>query len=123
MGVIDQLCVFGKDILTVLTYLMPEKLGNQYGNMHATVIGSFSLDWKLIGHDDKGNAIVRLTVTNDMSAQSLLKLPVIGYSKWWKENVASRMNNISVNGILNTGALSTISMQIEWTTIISNPNN
>lgn len=95
---------------------------NLMGNMAASVMGSFEFSWEKTGVDYNGNAIVVCHLSNPMSAKSLLKVPLIGYTDFWRENVGNKINAYFNSEANETGIMQTVKINMTWTEIIPKSN-
>ena len=95
-----------KDYSTLLT-------GGFTGNLAATYLGSYNLDWSVI--KIAGNeATVLFEVTNSSTIQSACRPPVLGYLSIWKNTVGSTLNSI-----FSSGPASKTTQKLIWSEKIS----
>lgn len=114
-----RLPIFIHDIATsYATYKWGDFIGGLIGNVAASVTGSFSLHWKLERFDSNGDAVVSLTLSNPMSAKSFLKLPLLGYTDYWKSNISPAIDHVFNSEANITGFMHTVNMTMTWTTTI-----
>lgn len=79
------------------------------GNLAVTYLGSYRLKYEVLSNN-KSSASVRFTVTNSSTIESALRPPVIGYSKWWKNNIGTPLKER-----FSTGPMSEINQTFIWT--------
>ena len=114
-----QFFCFAQDVATTYaTIRYGDWAGNLVGNMAASVMGSFEFSWEKTGVDYNGNAIVVCHLSNPMSANSLLKVPLIGYTDFWRENVGNKINAYFNSEANKTGIMQTVNINMTWTEII-----
>lgn len=106
----------------VFNKISPFGLKVPIGNLAASVTGSFKVHWKLESYDKDGNAIVSFELYNDMSAGSATRPPLIGYSKFWQDNVTPAINKAANSRWNFTGFMRTVNITMTWTKTIPNPN-
>jgi RHS repeat-associated protein len=70
------------------------------GNVAMSVIGSYTIRWKVINRDQDGNAIVKITASNPMTVKSLIR-PISdkGYSDFYIQKVSPIIDRIFSNGV------------------------
>ncbi len=118
-----QFFCFAQDVATTYaTIRYGDRAGNLVGNMAASVMGSFEFSWEKTGVDYNGNAIVVCHLSNPMSANSLLKVPLIGYTDFWRENVGNKINAYFNSEANETGIMQTVNINMTWTEIIPKSN-
>ena len=118
-----QIFCFAQDVATTYaTIRYGDWAGNLVGNMAASVMGSFEFSWEKTGVDYNGNAIVVCHLSNPMSANSLLKVPLIGYTDFWRENVGNKINAYFNSEANETGIMQTVNINMTWTEIIPKSN-
>ena len=69
-----------------------------------------------------GNTIVVCHLSNPMSANSLLKIPLIGYTDFWRENVGNKINAYFNSEANETRIMQTVNINMTWTEIIPKSN-
>jgi RHS repeat-associated protein len=117
-----RLFVFVHDIETAFATIINESIGKAVGNMASSVTGSYSFEWRFLGFNKNGDAVVAIRVTNPMSAESFFKPPFTGYSKYWQNNIQPIITNMFKDGAPVTGAMAPINITMDWITTIPNPN-
>lgn len=118
-----QIFCFAQDVATTYaTIRYGDWAGNLVGNMAASVMGSFEFSWEKTGVDYNGNAIVVCHLSNPMSANSLLKVPLIGYTDFWRENVGNKINAYFNSEANEAGIMQTVNINMTWTEIIPKSN-
>ena len=110
----ERRSIFRRDIKTIFS------LGRN-GNINETILGSFETNWELQYFDSNGNAIVKITAFNEMSAKSFFRNPIYGYTFLWKKYISQPIDRIFENGLFGTGAMKTTSQTISWTITIKKP--
>ena len=111
------------DLITALGTLFGERVGSMIGNVAASTIGSFDLHWELERYDNDGNAVISIKMTNSMSAGSLLKPSMSGYSDFWRNNnISSKISAFFNSDANKSGMMHTVNMTMTWTITIENPN-
>jgi hypothetical protein len=96
-----------RDYSTLLT-------GGLTGNLAVTFLGSYQLQYEVISVDEQsGTAQVRFFVANESTIASATHPPVIGYTKWWNNNIGTPLNNA-----LQSGPMSKTTQTVEWTETI-----
>ena len=111
------------DLITALGTLFGERVGSMIGNVAASTIGSFDLHWELERYDNDGNAVISIKMTNPMSAGSLLKPSMSGYSDFWRNNnISSKISAFFNSDANKSGMMHTVNMTMTWTETIPNPN-
>jgi hypothetical protein len=71
------------------------------GNLSVTFLGSYGLSYEL--EED----VLTMTITNNSTIESATHPPVIGYTKWWGENIGKKLNTT-----FSEGPLSKVSQKI-----------
>jgi RHS repeat-associated protein len=88
--------------------------GGLTGNLTVTYLGSYSLNYNVISIDPQnGTATVNFTVANASTIASATHPPVIGYTPWWDQNVATPLNNF-----FQSGPMSPTTQTFTWTETI-----
>jgi hypothetical protein len=100
-----------KDYSTLLTAGMT-------GNIAVTYLGSYKLEYSITDiNETKGTATIHFSVTNASTIGSATRLPVLGYMKFWKNNMENKLNNI-----FSSGPMSIKKQEFKWSeTIHFNP--
>jgi len=88
--------------------------GGRMGNLAEGYLGSYVGSYNVLSIDEKGRAKVRFRATNDSTLASALRLPYIGYTEDWQENVDPQINELTRGGILGTGAMTPTHQDFEW---------
>ena len=111
------------DLITAIGTLLGDRIGCSIGNVAASTIGSFDLHWELEQYDNNGDAVVRIKMTNPMSAGSFFYSFMIGYSDFWRNHkISSQISEFFNSNANKSGMLHTVNMTMTWTTTIKNPN-
>ncbi|MGN6713893.1 RHS repeat-associated core domain-containing protein, partial [Anaerocolumna jejuensis] len=96
-----------RDYSTLLT-------GGMTGNIAVTFLGSYGLNYEILAIDEQsGTAQVRFYVSNSSTIESATHPPVIGYTKWWSNNIGKPLNNF-----FSSGAMSKTTQTVQWTETI-----
>jgi hypothetical protein len=86
------------------------------GNLAVTYLGSYSLRYeatKLSGR----KVVVRFHVENTSSVSSATHPPVIGYTRWWSENIGQPLDSF-----FSSGPMSPTQQNFDWSeTILLSP--
>ena len=69
--------------------------GGNTGNLAVTFLGSYGLAYEVEGDT------LTMTVTNNSTIESATHPPVIGYKKWWSENIGQKLNSTFADGSLS----------------------
>jgi RHS repeat-associated protein len=104
LGGVQGVPKYAKDYSTLLTF-------GQTGNLAVTYLGSYELDYYVVHVDPVAKtAEILFHVTNESTLASATHPPVIGYTKFWEQNVSP-----IVNGMVATGPMSTVTQSFWWT--------
>jgi hypothetical protein len=125
-GMLDKIGIMAHDAANavgrVFNKISPFGLTVPTGNLAASVIGSFNLTWEFERFDNNGDAVVTFHVKNNMSAGSVLRPSLGGYTDAWNQNVTRKINGVFNSGFNFTGVMRTVKTTITWTHTIKNPN-
>lgn len=107
----ERMRIFYKDILAILT-------AGKTKNLYSAILGSFQVEWSLMGFNPNGDAIVTITAKNTFTAESALRNPKTGYSEEWKQTKGKHINKVFQNGFLGTQIMRPTTQSITWTITI-----
>ena len=88
-------------------------LGTNGGNIGTAFLGSCDLQWSVLFMFGK-NAIVGIEVNNSTTIASGTRLPVLGYTSWWNDNIGNSLNNR-----FSTGPMSITTQKFVWLELIN----
>ena len=114
MSEAERMRIFCEDILAILT-------AGKTKNLYSAIIGSFQVEWSLMGFNPNGDAIVTITAKNTYTAESALRNPKTGYSEEWKQTKGKLINKVFQNGFLGTQIMRPKTQSITWTITIGPP--
>jgi RHS repeat-associated protein len=77
-----------RDYSTLLTF-------GYTGNLAVTYLGSYDLTYSL------SHGTIHFVVTNSSTSASAFRPPVLGYTLWWRTNVAPRINDFFSSGMMS----------------------
>ena len=84
------------------------------GNLAVTYLGSYSLNYNVTSiNPQSGTATVIFTVANSSTIASATHPPVVGYTPWWDQHVATPLNNF-----FQSGPMSPTTQTFTWTETI-----
>jgi RHS repeat-associated protein len=107
LGGIQGVPKYFVDYSTLLT-------GGTTGNLAVTYLGSYDLDYFIVGVDSyAGTAEVRFHVFNESILSSATHPPLIGYTNWYLETVSP-----FIDGLVQTGPMSRVTQNFWWDEII-----
>jgi len=88
--------------------------GGRVGNLAAAYLGSYNLEYNVIGYDDEcggqRRAQVEFHVWNTSTIASGTRPPIIGYTQWYQRNVAAPLNRF-----FSSGPMSPTRQDFTWT--------
>ena len=94
------------------------------GNVAMSVVGSFSIRWKVTDYDKDGNAVVTITASNPMKFKSFVR-PANdkGYGNFYKQKVSSVLDRIFNGGVGRSNYFAAQSQTFTWTETIPKTNS
>lgn len=78
--------------------------GGRTGNLAVTFLGSYDVDYRIAG------PTLHVHVTNTSSIQSATHPPIIGYTRWWGNNIGDPLDRA-----FSSGAMSKTTQEINMT--------
>jgi YD repeat-containing protein len=92
---VGGMCEFAKDLTNIIT------LGHaDTSNMALTFLGGHDLEWSAVPNGDSHEAIVTFAALNltTISSGTRCPIPLVGYSQWYRSNVAEVLDSMYTSG-------------------------